>query len=176
MIRAHLSAAVRIGGREFRALHVSPSVGVALTALVVGASGGAYAAVQSAPAAISACVRHRGGGLYTARRCARHDLRLTWNATGPTGPTGSAGPQGAAGAAGPQGIQGVHGPTHAHSVQGSSTSVGASPGTTVATLNLPVGSYVVNAKLYIRAENVGSYVWLANCTLSDGSDSDFSQA
>jgi hypothetical protein len=151
-------------------------MGVALAALVVGASGGAYAAGQSAPAAISACVHHNGGGLYTAHRCARHDRRLTWNVTGPTGLAGSVGSQGPVGAVGPQGIQGVPGPTHAYSVQGLSTLFGTFPGTTVATLNLPVGSYVVNAKLYIRASNAGSYVWLANCTLSDGSDSDFSQA
>ena len=159
-----------------RALRVSPSKGVALTALVVGASGGAYAAGQSASAPISACVHHNGGGLYTARRCARKDRRLTWNVTGPTGPAGSPGAQGAAGAAGAQGIQGIPGPTHVYSVQGASTSFGAFPGATVATLSLPVGSYVVSAKLYIRAEDVGSYVWLANCTLSDGADSDFSQA
>ena len=159
-------------------------MGVALAALVVGASGGAFAAVRSAPALISACVHHHGGGIYTARRCARHDRRLTWNITGPAGgagsagPRGSTGPRGPAGASGPQGIrgaQGVPGPTHAYSVRGSNTPLGTS-GTTVATLNLPIGSYVVTAKLYIRASNAGSYVWLANCTLSDGTDSDFSQA
>jgi hypothetical protein len=61
-------------------------------------------------------------------------------------------------------------------VQGSATVFGAFPGATVATLGLPAGAYVVNAKLYIRAENAGNYVWTANCTLADGSDSDFSQA
>lgn len=157
-------------------------MGVALAALVVGATGGAYAADQSAPAAITACVHHNGGGLYTAHRCAHHDRRLTWNVTGPigpAGPAGSVGSQGSTGAAGAQGIQGVQGvpgPTHAYSVMGSSTAFGEFPETTIAALNLPAGSYVVNAKLYIRAENAGSYVWLANCALSDGSDSDFSQA
>jgi hypothetical protein len=53
---------------------------------------------------------------------------------------------------------------------------GGSPGATVATLGLPAGAYVINAKLYIRAQNAGAYVWTANCTLADGSDSDFSQA
>jgi hypothetical protein len=62
-------------------------------------------------------------------------------------------------------------------VKGAGTSVVASPGSTVvSTLNLPSGSYVGNAKLYVRAEAAGSYSRLANCTLSDGSDSDFSQA
>jgi hypothetical protein len=46
----------------------------------------------------------------------------------------------------------------------------------VATLSLPAGSYSIAAKLYIRAENAGSFTWLTNCTLTAGSDSDFSQA
>jgi len=165
-------------------------MGVALVALVLGASGGAYAAVQSAPAQISACVHHKGGGLYTARHCARHDRRLTWNAIGPAGSAGPTGPRGAQGQPGQQGTQGQQGPqgqqglpgsqgspgpTHAYSVQGSSTSLGPSPGNIV-TLNLPTGAYLVNAKLYISAANVGAYNWTAHCTLADGPDSDSSQA
>jgi len=47
---------------------------------------------------------------------------------------------------------------------------------TVAALSLPAGSYSIGAKLYIRASNAGTYVWQVNCTLTAGSDSDFSQA
>lgn len=127
--------------------------------------------------------------MYTAPRCAAHDKRLTWNTTGPagaTGPAGETGPAGAAGATGAQGkqgeqglqgLQGVPGPTHVYSVQGPDTTFGVQSATTIATLNLPTaGIYVVNATFYIRAEDAGSYEWLATCTLADGSSSDLSQA
>jgi hypothetical protein len=67
---------------------------VALFALVLGASGGAYAAVSESSNAVVACVHHHGGGLYEARTCARRDRRLVWSVTGPTGATGSQGLQG----------------------------------------------------------------------------------
>lgn len=73
-------------------LRLSPSMAVSLVALVVAASGGAYAAVRSSAPVITACVHDKGGGLYTARRCARHDRRLKWNVTGPPGQPGQPGP------------------------------------------------------------------------------------
>jgi BclB C-terminal domain-containing protein len=78
----------------------TPSMGVALIAVVIAAAGGAYAASSSSPS-ISACVHHHGGGLYVAKKCARHDKRLRWNVTGPQGSQGPAGGQGPAGPAGP---------------------------------------------------------------------------
>lgn len=74
-----------------RRLLPSPAMVVALVALVIAASGGAYAAVSSSKT-ISACVHRHGGGLYTAHKCARHDQRLTWDVTGPQGAPGPAGP------------------------------------------------------------------------------------
>lgn len=71
---------------------------VALVALVVAASGGAYAAVKGSGPTITVCVHHQGGGLYRAHKCARHDRRLSWNVTGP------------AGARGPRGVRGAPGP------------------------------------------------------------------
>jgi hypothetical protein len=53
-------------------------------------------------------VRHKGGSLYKAKRCARHDKRLSWNAQGPQGAPGA---PGAAGAPGPRGLQGQPGPS-----------------------------------------------------------------
>jgi len=53
-----------------RSVHLTPAMGVALAALFVAASGGAYAAVTSSSGAIVACVHHKGGGLYVARTCA----------------------------------------------------------------------------------------------------------
>jgi hypothetical protein len=70
---------------------------------VAAASGGAYAAMTASSTSIVACVHHNGGGLYKARKCARHDGRLVWSVTGPRGATGPQGPQGNQG---PQGIQG----------------------------------------------------------------------
>lgn len=43
----------------------------------------------------------QGGGLYVAKRCARHDKRLTWNITGPRGATGQQGSTGNPGPLGP---------------------------------------------------------------------------
>jgi len=69
---------------------------------VVALAGGAYAAA-SGGGRISVCVRHRGGVLYRARRCARRDHRLSWNVRGPRGPRGPQGPRGATGPQGPAG-------------------------------------------------------------------------
>ena len=80
---------------------------VALVALVLAASGGAYAAATGSAGTIAACMRHKGGGLYVAHKCARHDTRLRWSVTGPKGATGTqgpVGPNGPAGATGPQGL------------------------------------------------------------------------
>jgi hypothetical protein len=54
-----------------RRLLPTPSMAVALAALVVAASGGAYAAVKGSPRTITVCVHHKGGGLYTARKYRR---------------------------------------------------------------------------------------------------------
>jgi len=84
---------------------------------VVALAGGAYAAA-SGGGRISVCVRHRGGVLYRARRCARRDHRLSWNVRGPRGPRGPQGPRGATGPQGPQGPQGATGPQGPQGPQG----------------------------------------------------------
>ncbi len=82
-------------------------MGVALAALVVAVSGGAYAATSgNSGDTIAACVRHKGGALYVAHKCAHRDKRLTWNIEGPrgsAGPRGAAGKDGGAGPPGPSG-------------------------------------------------------------------------
>ena len=83
-------------------------MGVALAALVVAVSGGAYAATSGhSRETIAACVRHKGGALYVAQKCAHRDRRLTWSTQGPRGPAGPRGAAGGNGAAGP----GPSGPT-----------------------------------------------------------------
>ncbi len=95
----------------------SSAMTVALVALVVAASGGAYGAiaphtnpnkkVSRPPGPISACVAHKHGTLYIAAKCAPKDRQIEWNAVGPTGATGATG---ASGPVGPQGPAGPHGP------------------------------------------------------------------
>ena len=92
-----------------KAPRVSPALVVASVALVLVVSGGAIAAVSRSSSQIVACVHHRGGGLYIAQKCARHDARLRWSATGPPGPRGPQGLQGAHGTQGIQRTQGIQG-------------------------------------------------------------------
>jgi hypothetical protein len=70
-------------------------MGVALAALVLAVSGGsAYAFAAISGGQISACVHHKGGGLYISGQCRKHDKRLKWNVTGKQGQPGPPGPQG----------------------------------------------------------------------------------
>ena len=84
-------------------------MGVSLVALVLAASGGAYAAATGSAGTIAACVHHKGGGLYVAHKCARHDTRLRWSVTGPKGAAGPTGTQGPVGPNGPTGATGSQG-------------------------------------------------------------------
>jgi hypothetical protein len=86
-------------------------MGVALTALVLAVSGGgAYAFAATPGGQISACVRHKGGGLYLSGKCQKHDKRLSWDVAGRQGEPGSAGAQGQPGIPGKQGQPGQSGP------------------------------------------------------------------
>jgi hypothetical protein len=90
-------------------LHITPALGVAIAALVLAASGVSYAAATRSPGTISGCVHHKGGGLYVARKCARHDRRLTWSVRGLSGSRGTTGASGTPGAAGTPGTPGTPG-------------------------------------------------------------------
>ena len=57
-------------------LRFTPTMAVALAALVLAAAGGAYAAVDASSPTITACVHHSGSRLYSAHRCATGDRRL----------------------------------------------------------------------------------------------------
>jgi hypothetical protein len=52
------------------------AIAVGLAALLV-VGGGAYALASSTSATVTACVSHKGGTLYTAKRCAKRDRRLS---------------------------------------------------------------------------------------------------
>jgi hypothetical protein len=64
------------------------------TGVVAAAFAGSALAATTNSSSISACVHHQGGGLYSARHCARHDHRLTWSIQGPQGVQGATGPAG----------------------------------------------------------------------------------
>jgi hypothetical protein len=66
------------------------AVALAAIALISVAGGGAFAD-SSKGGQIAVCVHHVGGGLYQAKRCAKHDTSLTWNRAGIQGPQGPGG-------------------------------------------------------------------------------------
>lgn len=85
--------------------------------------------------------------------CNPSETQLTWNQTGPQGPIGPVGPQGVTeqqGPTGPQGAtgaQGPAGPSHAYYANaGAGNGVDFNNPTDVLTLNVPSGSYSIDAK------------------------------
>jgi hypothetical protein len=162
--------------KKFR---ISPTLGVALLAFVLVASGGAYAAVKTSTKTISVCSHHKGGGLYSARRCARHDRRLSWNASGrqgAAGPTGTAGVTGAQGPAGSQGQAGMPGQPGAKGDAGNTgprgpsdayfntSAGGTSTGLQSVTVAVPAGDYAASA--LARVSGTYANAALGECTLT----------
>jgi hypothetical protein len=125
-----------------RRIRVTPATLIALLALTLALSGGAYAVTGGGAATVTACVHKHGGGLYLSHRCTRGDKSLRWNVTGAAGAQGPAGPQGQAGEAGATGSQGPTGPfpltlasgkslTGAYGVSGAATAVKQLVGTAI---------------------------------------------
>jgi hypothetical protein len=94
-----------------------------LVVLLVAAGGTAYAATTRGK--VTVCVHRKGGGLYEASHCARHDKKLDLSKRGPAGPTGATGATGAAGSIGPQGATGPAGPKGATGAVGAAGARGA---------------------------------------------------
>jgi hypothetical protein len=94
-----------------RLLAARGASGLAAGALILLIAGGGYALANgsSGGRTINACVHKKGRGVYVAKKCAKHDAKLSWNkvgprgTAGPTGQTGPMGPKGAPGNVGPQG-------------------------------------------------------------------------
>lgn len=78
-------------------------------AIVVAAAATAYGAAGGG-GTITVCVTHSNGTLYQAKKCAKHDTKLSWGKEGPRGPQGATGATGAPGAPGAKGDTGNTGP------------------------------------------------------------------
>lgn len=89
---------------------LSKSAAMLGVAVLLLAGGAAYALASSTPSTITVCVKHTGGALYQAKKCAKHDSRLSWNKQGPAGARGVTGAIGATGPQGPKGDTGPQGP------------------------------------------------------------------
>jgi hypothetical protein len=90
-----------------RGLRGTSAAAVGVCALV--AAGGGYAlASGSSGGKITVCVSHHGGALYKAKKCAKHDKKLTWNKQGIQGIQGIQGPRGNTGPQGPGATSIVH--------------------------------------------------------------------
>lgn len=158
-----------------------PGIALGLVALVIAASGAAYAAAKGG-GTITVCVHHQGGALYQAKRCAKHDKKLSWNKQGVQGAQGLQGPQGQAGKDGTNGTNGINGTNgtdgavagYSATQAGSVDFTGASA-KTILTLSLPAGSYIVQAKTAPSAAATGAGYFNDSCTLSDGSATDTTQ-
>jgi hypothetical protein len=128
---------------------------------------------------LTACASTRDGALRlvaSTARCRRGERPVSWSVRGPAGPRGAAGapgapgPAGSAGATGPQGPAGQQGASGAQGDQGPpgpSTlgngylsdpqvgdvaipqTLGSDPATVIRTVDVPAGSFVVNAKVIL---------------------------
>jgi hypothetical protein len=164
-----------------RRLHITPSIAISLAALMVAVSGGAYAVGASSSKTITACVRHRGGALYIARNCARHDHKLSWNVFGSQGAVGPHGATGAKGTAGPKGLKGSSGfstATEAYRVTAGNFA-GKTSATIVTLANLSGGlaggsgvAYYITAKTSLEFVSPPKPPSASSCTLTAGTDSD----
>jgi hypothetical protein len=135
--------------------------GAAIPALAGGRTVTFYACVTSKTGAIKIVSNS------TACRAGQH--KISWNNIGPRGPAGKTGHRGAAGPAGV--VAGFHALAHGGIISTSST--------TVTSLALPAGNFIVNASVTLDIQAAeGGVTNVADCRLIDGSGAvlDFSAA
>ena len=106
-----------------------------------------------------ACVNARTGVIKVvskSARCRAGQHKISWNNVGPQGPAGPQGAQGSQGPTGPTGPQGAQGPQGQHGPpgavkgyldNGTSNVAISSTGTTVATVSLPSGDFLIYARV-----------------------------
>jgi hypothetical protein len=122
---------------------------VAAVAAVAAVASVAYAAIPSSTGAITACVDSKGAlkviDAEAGVTCGNGKYPLTWNQQGPAGP------------------QGAPGSTNGYYKTGTTTALQAGAGnTTLASLTLPAGSYLVYAKATVNsAASSGATCYLA---------------
>jgi len=155
-------------------------IGVAAGIALVAGSTAAYAAIATpidSSGVIHACYYPATAGSHkvvlqnVGTRCPRGTTAIKWNQKGPAGPVGAAGPQGPPGpqgATGPEGPQGPPGVVNGYANSfGSNVSLGVGF-TTVDTLALPAGSFLVTAKT-VPNSNLLTAADVVTCALTDGS-------
>src|SRR4051812_15332705 len=143
--------------RHFTARSLALPIG-----LLAALAGGGYAAIPDSHGVIHGCFSNNGDLRVVTRAsdCHHNETALQWSQTGPQGPPGGPGPAGSQGAPGPQGPAGSPGskgdPGPRGPSDGYTTNNGLNPqnfnvgtGVTVATLNLPSGNYLFNAKVLV---------------------------
>src|SRR3954447_17163692 len=109
----------------------SPTLFVALLALVAAAGGFAVAAVPDSQGRIAACYVTKTGKvrlLVKGNKCQKGEALIRWNQTGPRGLTGLAG---ANGQQGEQGKDGATGSPAASMLTGNTMNLTVSPGSSV---------------------------------------------
>lgn len=136
---------------------------LALIALFAALAGGAYA-VQLLPRN-SVGARQLKKGAVTPPKLAAATVRLLRGGTGPTGATGPAGPTGDAGPKGdpgPKGDTGAQGPPGVTEVDigGNAFQALSSSYAAIATVTVPAGSYLVQAKttVFTHSQNTTAHV------------------
>jgi len=167
----------RFQGKGHRIAAVS-IMAVLLTGIV------AFASIPGGDGVINGCYKKSGGTLRVidpaVSQCdSRAETPISWNQTGPQGPQGIQGVQGPVGPAGPQGLQGPQGTTGATGETGPAGPVGAAGTSEVWTasgaigqetlsINVPAGSYVINAKGNGINGVFGDSSQILACSLSTG--------
>jgi hypothetical protein len=149
--------------RNWRAIGKRPRGLSALAGIVaIGVAAFAFVAVPALasgkPATYYACVGKTGTIKIVSRsaKCPAKQHKISWNSAGPTGPRGKRGP------AGPNGITSGYVDT-----VGGPVALSASP-TTVATLSLPNGKFVITATAQAAG---GSMPDTISCAFRSGSGS-----
>lgn len=146
-----------------RSLTARGTVAVCVAVVAALAAGGGYAAASSGSRTINACVKKGSRTLYKSP-CKKHDKKISWSQAGPPGPAGATGATGAAGATGPRG------PSNGYSAFNSSgVALNDVSFTTVQTLTVPAGQYMVFAKFepYMSVSGAEGF----RCDLLDPSQS-----
>ena len=120
----------------------SPTLALAILALLAIFAGLAVAATSTSSTVIRACANKRTGALRVSSRCHRNERPLSWNHDGPAG---ARGPRGLSGLRGATGATGSKGATGAKGIPGSQGPPG--PGATTFATTLAPGAQTALAAL-----------------------------